>query len=155
MVKAIPDLDLHDDIALVSLIEEGLKALPVWVVPALQIVQPVLAAMEGVRVVFITVAHRVADVIAADSGQQVEVPGQTVTGPLEEIVVRRGAQQRDRFAFVLPVSRVLGPGPDAAFVSRLRASPQVSNSSVQPSVVTARSILIGGRICRRETTTIS
>ena len=57
----------------------------------------------------------------ADSGPQVEAPGQTVTGPLEEIVVRRGAQQKDRFAFVLPVSRVLGPGPDAAFVSRLRA----------------------------------
>ncbi len=106
VVEAIPDLDLHDDVALLGPRQQILKPLPVFVVPAIQVVLAV--GLLGERLDFEALvepgAHRVAHVVAAHAAQQVEVLLQI--GNLEQIVVLAASDQHYRLAPILPITRI-------------------------------------------------
>jgi hypothetical protein len=105
---------------------------PVGVVEPIEIVQArLLIAMECIQAVVIEkvaalvgavpAGHRVADVVAPYGDQQIQVSFQAVGAKVrvvEQIVLIRPANQQHRFALVLPVAPVLGPGLNPTHVLR-------------------------------------
>ncbi len=118
MVPSGPDLDLDDDVPLAGQLEEIIEPPPVLVFPTVQ-VELVVYLLAGKDVAGIAIAHHVADVIATDGFQQIEVPFQA-DGVVEQVVLPRAARQQDRFALVLPLERVVGIGLNTLGVVRQR-----------------------------------
>ena len=108
----IEHLDLYDDVPRMREAQEILEPPPVLVVPLVQI-ELAVHPLVGEDVALVAVAHHVADVVAADRLQQVEMALQP-DGMVEQIVLPGPAQQQYGFALVLPVIRILGIRADAS-----------------------------------------
>ena len=107
VIEAVPDFDLHDDLALGRFLEHQLEAPPVLVVPLFEVVFAVgpLGERINFEAAVLAVAHRVADVIAAGGYDLVEVLFQI--GNLKQVVVLAAADEQNWLALVLPIMRIL------------------------------------------------
>ena len=118
IVEAVPDLDLNNDSQLLGRFEHGFETAPVFVVPGIQVILAVGPPRVGIHFVpvILAIAHGVADHIAAGRGQGLELLPHV--GHLKNVVVIRPAQQHHGFAPILPVKRILGPGPNTGIIVR-------------------------------------
>ena len=114
VVEAVPQLDLHDDVAGSGEGQQPVEARPVLGVPLRQVPGAIGQACEGVdlEATVRPVAHRVADVVGTRGPHLVEMRLQI--GDLEQVVVLAAAQEQDRRALVLPVPGIARPGSDAS-----------------------------------------
>ncbi len=111
-VEPVPDLDLHEDAAFRRFPQQALEPLPVFVVPLIEIVPAVFILPERINfeALVLAVAHRIADDVAAGCGQSVELHGEILFRPLEQVVVVAAAQQQYGFSPIAPVPGIPVPG---------------------------------------------
>ena len=89
-VKAIPHLDLEDDVALGGEPEEAVEAAPILLARPVQIVQAGgRIALKRPHVPFVAAGHRATNVVAADRHEQIEVP--LDVRDLKQVVLDRSA----------------------------------------------------------------
>ncbi len=104
--SAAPELDLHDDVSCLGLLQEAAEATPMFGLP---LVEVILVAHPGKRphLPLLPAGHHGANVVGARRHHRVQMSRQHVGGQLEQVVIHRPAQQQDGCAVVLPVVGIL------------------------------------------------
>ena len=115
IIKAVPDLDLHEDVPFGRPPQHALKARPVLLVPLVQVEAAVRQQPVRLELRPFALAHRIAHVVGSNLLDLVEM----LLKPLqqEDVIGHAAAEQHDRLALVLPVPRVVGVWLNAILVS--------------------------------------